>query len=359
MLTEFEEIIEIEEIGEVETYDLEIDSEFHNYYANDICVSNSHSVSYAYLAMQTLFLKHYYPTEFYTALLNHPKTSGGKEKEQEWLAAAISAAISKGIKICTPSRRSHWSWAMTGEKEISMGFSGVNGFGEIAYKELMDILKIENKFLHEISRFDFFNLTFSKFNKTAFEACLKAGVFDDWSTSRNHLADLFLKMKKKKKKVAKNQLTLFDFSSAEHDTTINDGKFPATLDDQKNREFIEVCNFDLKLIEKITLIKDKLNERANKAGYHIDSILNFETDGYYFFVLKEISEKKTVRGRTYLLLKVGDAIGHTYIRIFNDVDKFKQKLTKKDSVYVSQFVKNEKGYINLAKKAPIQFITEL
>ncbi len=319
----------------------------------------SHACSYAYLAMQTLFLKHYYPTEFYTALLNHPKTSGGKEKEQAWIAAAISASISKGISIKTPSRKSQWDWTMTSEKEITMGFAGVNGFGEIAYNELMETMKQEKKTLDNISRYDFFNLTFSKFNKAAFEASVKSGVFDDWSTSRTHLTGLWESSKKKKKKVAKNQLSLFDFSSTENDTTINNGKFPATPQDQKNKEFTEVCSFDLKLIERVTEIKDQLNARASKQGFVIDSLLNFETDGWYFFILSEISEKKTARGKTYLVIKASDATGHTYVRIFNDIDKVKETLKQKNSVYVSQFEKNEKGYINLAKKAPIKVVAQL
>ena len=44
--------------------------------------NKSHSLSYSYLAMQTLYLKHYHPTEFYTALLNHPK-SGNKREQIE------------------------------------------------------------------------------------------------------------------------------------------------------------------------------------------------------------------------------------------------------------------------------------
>ncbi|MFA5652466.1 MAG: hypothetical protein WC933_03825, partial [Candidatus Paceibacterota bacterium] len=106
----FEKIIEIEEIGEVETYDLEIDSEFHNYYANDVCVSNSHSVSYSYITAQTLFLKHYYPTEFYVALLNHPKSNNNKEKEKQWVQSAILSAMSKGIEIVPPTIQSNWEW---------------------------------------------------------------------------------------------------------------------------------------------------------------------------------------------------------------------------------------------------------
>lgn len=61
----FERINKIEYIGEKETMDLEIDSKFHNFYANDICVSNSHSFAYSVLALRTLYLKRYYPIEFY------------------------------------------------------------------------------------------------------------------------------------------------------------------------------------------------------------------------------------------------------------------------------------------------------
>ena len=63
--------------------------------------NKSHSLSYSYLAMQTLYLKHYYPTEFYTALLNHPK-SGTKEKQQQWIASAIASAMSKILSIVVP-----------------------------------------------------------------------------------------------------------------------------------------------------------------------------------------------------------------------------------------------------------------
>src|ERR1035437_1366595 len=168
----FEEIISFEEIGIEETYDLEIDSEFHNFYANDICVSNSHALSYSYLAMQTLFLKHYYPTEFYTALLNHPKDSGKKEEQQAWISTAISSAIAKGIKVVPPTTKTGWNWTMTGDKEISMGFGGINGFGEIAYAELNRLLTEKNKTLDTITIGQFFDLPFSKFNKKAFESAV-------------------------------------------------------------------------------------------------------------------------------------------------------------------------------------------
>ena len=113
------------------------------------------------------------------------------------MAAAIASAMSKGITIKKPSRKSGWNWTVTGDHEISMGFSGINGLGDIAYKELLDLVASSKKGLHEISMVEFFDLPFSKFNKSAFEACVKAGVFDEWSSSREFLYS----MKNKKRKI--------------------------------------------------------------------------------------------------------------------------------------------------------------
>lgn len=345
MSKEFEEIISVEEIGEVETYDLEIDSEFHNYYANDICVSNSHSTAYAYLAMQTLYLKHYYPTEFYTALLNHPKTSGGKEKEKAWLAAAIASAMSKGIKISPPSRKSGWNWTMTGEKEISMGFSGINGLGDVAYNELIELLKQRGKTLQTISISEFFDLPFSKFNKKAFESCVKAGVFDEWSESRQYL--LSLKDKKKKKLMNPNQMSLFDMSSSEFDIKTDDiGQYPRTTESEKRLDFIEVCNFDLEKIQFMMKVKIEVNKKAKKP---LENIINFEEPDWYFFVLEEYKVLTSQTGNEYLQLRVGDGINSINLRAFSPLSKKMLPDLVPNGVYVARFEKNEGGFLNFAK----------
>lgn len=343
MLEQLEEIIEIEEIGELETYDLEIDSEHHNFYANGICVSNSHSCAYGYLAMQTLFLKHYYTTEFYTALLNHPKSSGDKAKVQAWLAAAIAAAMSKGIKILPPSTKSGWNWTMTGDKEISMGFSGINGLGDIAYAELQSFIEKKEKPLEKFSLVEFFELPFSKFNKTAFESCLKAGVFDCWSDSRAFLLSL---KEKKRKKAVPNQGVLFDMAGEEFDVKMDSDKFVKTVPGEKRAGFIEVCNFDLEKIERITNVKINVNKKLKRP---IENIINFEDEDYYFFILEEMKEALTKTGKNYLIIKVGDGIGHTNLRLFSPMaDKLKPQL-EVGGVYITKFEKNDAGFLNIKR----------
>lgn len=356
MLEQFEEIIEIEEIGEVETYDLEIDSEHHNFYANDICVSNSHSLSYSYLAMQTLYLKHYYPSEFYASLLNFPKTSGTKEDKQAWVASAIASAMSKGIEIKRPSRKSGWDWKVTGDKEVSMGFSGINGLGEAAYEEmirLIDEIPVKSGepkiTLDTVSVSVFMRLPFSKFTKSSFLACLKAGVFDDWSSSREQLAALREKTKKKKK-VNPNQTFLFDMNDPSFDIPISadEKNFPETSEMTKRLEFIEVCNFDLDKIRYILEIKADVNRRA-KRDKIIETIINFDEDDFYIFVVEEFKTLMTKTGKEYLSMKVGDGIGTTVLRAFGEtVDEIKPLLVA-NGIYVAEFIKSDGGFINFKK----------
>lgn len=306
--------------------------------------NRSHSLCYGYLAMQTLFLKHYYPTEFYTALLNHPK-EGEKEKTQAWLAAAIAAAMSKGIKILPPSTKSGYEWTMTGEKEISMGFSGINGLGVIAYAELQSFLIAKNKTLDKLSMVEFFELPFSKFNKTAFESCVKAGVFDEWSDSRGFLVSL---KEKKKKKVIANQGLLFDMGGSEFDIKIDSDKFPKTTEEEKKIGFMEVCNFDLEKIERITNIKMNINKISKRP---IENLINFEEDDWYFFILEDLKESITKNGKPFLILKVGDGIGHMNLRVFSPMaEKMKPQL-EIGGVFVSKFEKNTGGFINFSRGA--------
>ena len=85
----FEKIIDVKKIGEQKTYDLEVNNKNHNFYANDVCVGNSHALAYAYISMQCLFLKAYYPTYFYANLLNYEAT----DEYQNIIAAAIADGI--------------------------------------------------------------------------------------------------------------------------------------------------------------------------------------------------------------------------------------------------------------------------
>jgi len=313
--------------------------------------NKSHSCAYAYLAMRTLYLKHYYTTEFYTALFNHPKKFQDKEKTKAWITSAIASAMSQGIKILPPSLKSGWNWTMTGDKEISMGFSGVNGMGEIAYAELIELIKTKkdankkSKTLDTISMSEFFELPFSKFNKSSFAACVKAGVFDSWSDSRQYLNSL---KEKKRKKVDAKQMFIFDMGGEEFDLKFDKHNFPKTSLEEKRAGFLEVCNFDLEKIEKISIIRETINKVTTRP---VENIINFEDDGWYYFVLENIQEDIAKTGTKYLTLKVGDGITTQTLRVFSPMaDKVKPQL-EVGGVYISRFEKNQSGFVNFSRNA--------
>jgi DNA-directed DNA polymerase III PolC len=65
----WDRIVEIESVGERETYDLQIEGD-HNFLANHFVVHNSHSASFALLVYTSAWLKHYEPAAFCAALIN-------------------------------------------------------------------------------------------------------------------------------------------------------------------------------------------------------------------------------------------------------------------------------------------------
>jgi len=57
-------------------------------------------------------------------------------------------------------------------------------------------------------------------------------------------------------------------------------------------------------------------------------------------------------------MKVGDGITTTKIRAFGDLAKRLKPELQKNAVYLSQFTKNDKGFINFKKTAKFKMIVE-
>lgn len=290
----------------------------------------SHSLSYSYVAMQTLFLKHYYPTEFYTALLNHPKSISDKEKEKQWLQAALLSAMSKGIEIVPPTRKSNWEWTVIEDKKIAMGFSGINGMGEVAFKELKD------KKVETLSKDEFFGAGLSKFNKGSFEACLKAGLFDDWSESREEILEW-------RKAKIKNVMQIDIFGNYGVETATVYRKFAKTPIEIKQAQFMEVCNLDLKLLRTIYELKKSFIE---EYGIAIEPVTNFEDPkNFYYFCLNNVEEKPTKKGTKMYIMHLSDGATVKKVIMWENMYKKLAPKLSKGSIYITKFAK-DKGWLS-------------
>lgn len=131
--------------GMQQTYDIELATEPHAFYANGFLTHNSHAVSYSMLSYACAYFKYYYPGEYMTAVLTH--TSDPAE-----VSAYLAECKRLGLKVNPPDvNKSDKNYAYK-DGEIYMGLSSVKfisdklaeriiaarGKGFETYKELED-----------------------------------------------------------------------------------------------------------------------------------------------------------------------------------------------------------------------------
>lgn len=93
--TQNEKIIEIKEVGERDTYDIEMVDEPRNFIANNFVSHNSfnlsHAVAYSIISYWDMYCKVFYPAEFICALLTHG--SSDEDKKNEYIEEAFRLKI--------------------------------------------------------------------------------------------------------------------------------------------------------------------------------------------------------------------------------------------------------------------------
>lgn len=116
-------ILRIVPVGKRQCYDLEVSCSTHNFILpTGIITSNSHAYAYTYISARQLFLKCYFPIEFFCASLITEKTEL-KAKE------IIVEANKKGIEVLPIKINiSEVDYAIKEEK-IIVGFSNIKGIG--------------------------------------------------------------------------------------------------------------------------------------------------------------------------------------------------------------------------------------
>jgi len=191
-------IVSCEEIGEFDTYDLEVDHPDHQYYlSNGILTSNSHSISYSFISYYTAWIKYHYPTEFMCAILNSEDPNGDKIQEY------IDECRKMGISLLSPDvNKSSTANKVTGDREITAGLSNVKGLGDKAVGSII----ANQPYLNFV---DFLARNNSRVvGKTAIQSLAKAGAFDAFGMSRKDIHDNYQKYRVKISSLLKKDPTI-------------------------------------------------------------------------------------------------------------------------------------------------------
>ena len=169
----------VKEIGEFQTYDLEVNHPDHQFYlSNGILTSNSHSTLYSMTSYKTAYLKAHFPIEFLMANLmaeiksNSPDAKGNIEKIKKELR-------SHKVKIMPPDlNKSQLVYTIEDGNKLVTGLDAIKFVGEDAIKDIIEKRPFKDffDFMTRIS-----SKTVRSNNIQALAAC---GALDSFGISR-------------------------------------------------------------------------------------------------------------------------------------------------------------------------------
>ena len=173
-------ISKIDHIGRGPTMDLEIDSEDHIFYANGIATSNSHGVSYAYMAYWSAYLKANYPLKFYLNWLIQAKEKQDTDRETYEL---VESAKIENIQIKIPSIDHMEKTYSIQDGAIYFGVTNVKNVGLNEFNKMDRLIKeqgleVKNHWMSLLVR------VLSKVNKRSVNNLISVGMFSKYKKSR-------------------------------------------------------------------------------------------------------------------------------------------------------------------------------
>ena len=194
--------------------------------------NKSHAAAYSVVAMQTAWLKRYYPVQFMAAMLNSVYGNAGK------IAGYIQYCRGRGIPVLPPDiNRSRWKFtvdlAEADRPAIRFGLGAVKAVGENAVRAI--VRERENAPYRDL--FDFCRrIDTTECNKRVVESLIQAGAFDGMGANRPQMLMVYDRamesnQQSRKKNVA-GQVSLFDMFGGEQDQAVfQDGMtYPAAAD---------------------------------------------------------------------------------------------------------------------------------
>lgn len=184
----------------------------------DYGFNKSHAAAYSVITAQTAWVKHYYPAEFFAALLS--TEVGDTDKVVKY----VKDAQKRGLVVRPPHVNfSDYLFTANGD-EIYFGLGGIKGVGQAAVDAILEARnQMPDKKFNTVE--EFFNaVDLRRVNKKVIENLIKAGAFDDFGYHRSQLytgypqfLDRAVESQKDKEL---GQVSLFDMGSQEESKVV-------------------------------------------------------------------------------------------------------------------------------------------
>ncbi len=178
--------------------------------------NKSHAACYAVVAYRTAYLKAYYPTEFFAAMLNSFITTMDK------ISVYITECKKIGIEIQRPDINLSYSRFTVKDNKIIFGLSAIKNVGIGAVEAITNERDKHGKFTSFI---DFCKrIAGEVVNKKCIESMIKAGAFDSLEANRNTLLcsfeDVLDTISSDQKRALSGQVNLFESASDAKEETL-------------------------------------------------------------------------------------------------------------------------------------------
>ena len=193
-----QKIISIKPLGLKNTLDLEVNHSDHNFYAEGLVSSNSHSISYAILAAWTAYLKFKYPHEFFLALLQLSKYEPDSHQEINKISKEL---VYFDIKLLPPDLAKSALDFKIEDGNIRFGLNSIKGVSEKTLQALQSFRETNTP-----TKFDIFIAAKQAgINIGLLSSLIQAGTLSSYTHRRSRLvleAQTFNILTDKEKKFA-------------------------------------------------------------------------------------------------------------------------------------------------------------
>ena len=313
--------------------------------------NKSHAAAYAIISYQTAYLKTYYPKEFFAASMTMELSNQNKLSEfYEELKRININVIRPDINRCFADfkfDKGNFYYALGGIKNV--GYEAISN----VVKERINNgeFKSINDFLYRVSPKDI--------NKLQLEGLVKAGAFDNININRqalfNSIPNFILKNKNIHENKATNQIDLFgsdEDQNVDLVANINDWAF----EDRLSKEFESVGFFISN--HPLNQFKDMFEDYKIIDYAKFNSDDNLKNSNIAATLLK-ITERKTIKGTSYGLIKLTDLNSVFELFIFSDILESNREILKEGNSIILTIVKSVSNDENRFKRLNIQKISSL
>ncbi len=308
--------------------------------------NKSHAACYAYVTMQTAFLKYYYPTEFMAALMTSVIDNPGKVSEY------ILVCRSMGIRILSPDINEGQSgFSVASEKEIRYGLSAIRSVGAPVIRAIELERTANGKFVSLRDLIE--RLSGKEVNKRTIESFIKAGALDSLGGTRKQFMLIYSSIidtvNEERKNNLSGQMSLFDMAGdtglrQSLDIKLPDvGEYPEETKLMYEKEVLGVYVTGHPLQEYESVWKKNITAmttdfiRDEQTGAVKLAEGSRQTIGG---MISDINVKHTKNGDTMAIINLEDLVGNTEVIIWPKTYSANRELMENDrKVFIEGRVK--------------------